>query len=134
MPTRVRPGGRGVPDVAGNADPQTGYQVLVDGQKTVIGGTSAVSPLWAALLARMAQAPGRPFGLLQPALYGATPPVRWPAGFRDITSGNNGAYTARGRVGCLHRARCADRRRTPGALQTCRLEFGDGARGALVGG
>src|SRR5215469_13267915 len=34
--------GRGVPDVAGNADPATGYQVLIDGHNTVIGGTSAV--------------------------------------------------------------------------------------------
>src|SRR5215469_1922490 len=50
--------GRGVPDVAGNADPVTGYQVLVDGQRTVVGGTSAVAPLWAALTARLAQAMG----------------------------------------------------------------------------
>ncbi|HEY3714618.1 MAG TPA: S53 family peptidase, partial [Jatrophihabitantaceae bacterium] len=45
--------GRGVPDVAGNADPQSGYQVLVDGQSLVIGGTSAVAPLWAGLIARL---------------------------------------------------------------------------------
>ena len=37
-------GGRGVPDVAGDADPNTGYQVLVDGQSMVVGGTSAVAP------------------------------------------------------------------------------------------
>ena len=86
--------GRGVPDVAANADPQTGYQVLVDGQKLVFGGTSAVSPLWAALLARMAQSLGRPFGLLQPAIYAGVGPGAVPDGFRDITSGNNGAYRA----------------------------------------
>ena len=86
--------GRGVPDVAGNADPQTGYQVRVNGANIVIGGTSAVSPLWAALLARFAQASGRTFGLIQPDLYGATPAGAVAAGFRDITSGNNGAYTA----------------------------------------
>jgi len=45
--------GRGVPDVAGDADPTTGYNVFVDGQWTVIGGTSAVAPLWAGLLARI---------------------------------------------------------------------------------
>ena len=56
-------GGRGVPDVAGNADPQTGYQVLVDGKQAVYGGTSAVAPLWAALIARLAQATGHQFGL-----------------------------------------------------------------------
>jgi kumamolisin len=37
--------GRGVPDVAGNADPQTGYQILVDGTMQTIGGTRAVEPL-----------------------------------------------------------------------------------------
>lgn len=86
--------GRGVPDTAGNADPQTGYQVLVDGTATVIGGTSAVAPLWAGLVCRLAQLAGRRFGLLDPALYaGAQAGVAAP-GFRDITSGNNGAYSA----------------------------------------
>src|SRR5262249_42387054 len=61
--------GRGVPDVAGNADPQTGYQVLVDGTSTVIGGTSAVAPLWAALVARSAQAIGGPLTGFADAIY-----------------------------------------------------------------
>src|SRR6202035_1295688 len=47
----VKAGGRGVPDVAGDADPATGYQVRVDGSNLVIGGTSAVAPLWAGLIA-----------------------------------------------------------------------------------
>ena len=86
--------GRGVPDVAGNADPATGYQVLVDGQSTVVGGTSAVAPLWAALICRLAQATGKSFGLLQPSLYAGVSPGTTAAGFRDITQGNNGAYRA----------------------------------------
>ncbi len=81
--------GRGVPDVAGNADPMTGYQVLVDGQAQVIGGTSAVAPLWAALLARCNQKLGRSVGDVHAALYQLGPHV-----FRDITSGDNGAYRA----------------------------------------
>jgi kumamolisin len=86
--------GRGVPDVAGCADPVTGYQVRVDGQSMVVGGTSAVAPLWAGLISRMAQSAGKPFGLLQPMLYaGATAGTAAP-GFRDITSGSNGAYSA----------------------------------------
>jgi kumamolisin len=86
--------GRGVPDVAGNADPETGYQVRVDGQDTVIGGTSAVAPLWAALICRLAQATGQSFGLMQSMLYtGVTPGVA-TAGFRCIETGNNGAYQA----------------------------------------
>jgi kumamolisin len=86
--------GRGVPDVAGNADPATGYQVLIDGQQTVIGGTSAVAPLWAALIARFAQALGKSFGLIQQPLYAGVEPGRPMTGLRDITTGSNGAYSA----------------------------------------
>jgi kumamolisin len=86
--------GRGVPDVAGCADPATGYQVVVDGQHMVVGGTSAVAPLWAALICRLAQATNKPFGLMQPLLYAGARVGQSPAGFRDITSGSNGAYTA----------------------------------------
>jgi kumamolisin len=86
--------GRGEPDVAGNADPATGYQVLIDGQQSVIGGTSAVAPLWAALTARLVQTLGTPLGLLQPALYAGVSPGQPVAGLRDITSGSNGAYSA----------------------------------------
>jgi kumamolisin len=81
--------GRGVPDVAGNADPLTGYQVLVDGEAQVIGGTSAVAPLWAALIARCNQRLGAPIGDLHPALYQIG-----ERAFRDITQGSNGAYRA----------------------------------------
>ncbi|HTK64398.1 MAG TPA: S53 family peptidase [Pseudonocardia sp.] len=83
--------GRGVPDVAAVADPATGYRIRVDGQEMVIGGTSAVAPLWAALAARLAQGTGRPTGLLQPTLYGLGGSA---GGFRDITVGSNGAYSA----------------------------------------
>lgn len=77
--------GRGVPDVAGNADPFTGYRVLVDGQPVPIGGTSAVAPLWAGLIARLNGAAGTRLGFLNPALYAAK-----GAGFKDITQGDNG--------------------------------------------
>ena len=79
--------GRGVPDVAGDADPETGYTIRVDGADQVIGGTSAVAPLWAGLVALLNQSLGSPLGFAQPRLYSA-------AGFHDITSGNNGAYDA----------------------------------------
>lgn len=88
------PGGRGVPDVAAVADPQTGYRVRVDGQDTVIGGTSAVAPLWAALVARLVQSTGRPLGLAQPALYDSVRAGQVAEGFRDITVGDNGAFSA----------------------------------------
>jgi kumamolisin len=83
--------GRGVPDVAGNADPASGYQVRVDGQNLVIGGTSAVAPLWAGLIALMNQKLGKPVGFLNPLLYGSLSGKQL---LRDITSGNNGAYAA----------------------------------------
>jgi kumamolisin len=86
--TRTPVNMRGVPDVAGNADPETGYEVRVDGAATVIGGTSAVAPLWAALLTRINQLSGKPAGLANPKLYQA------PTALRDITSGNNGDFAA----------------------------------------
>jgi len=86
--------GRGVPDVAGNADPYSGYKVVVDGKPQPIGGTSAVAPLWAGLIARLAQASGARFGLLQPLLYAGITPGADVAGFNDIVEGNNGAYKA----------------------------------------
>jgi kumamolisin len=82
--------GRGVPDVAGDADPETGYNVFVDGQQTVIGGTSAVAPLWAGLLALINQSLGTNVGYINPLLYSA----KVEPTFHDITSGNNGDYSA----------------------------------------
>jgi kumamolisin len=86
--------GRGVPDVAGNADPETGYLVVVDGKQQPIGGTSAVAPLWAGLIARLAQATGKRLGLLQPMLYAGAAAAAAAPGFNDIVQGNNGAYKA----------------------------------------
>lgn len=79
---------RGVPDVSGDADPETGYNVRIDGTDTVIGGTSAVAPLWSGLLARINQLAGKPVGYIQPQLY------KNPKALRDITQGNNGDFHA----------------------------------------
>ncbi|MGA2834084.1 MAG: S53 family peptidase [Terracidiphilus sp.] len=81
---------RGVPDVAGDADPETGYKVQVDGQQLVIGGTSAVAPLWAGLIALLNEKLQTRTGLINPMLYDADESTC----FRDITAGNNGAYSA----------------------------------------
>jgi kumamolisin len=86
--------GRGVPDVAGDADPTTGYTIRVDGQTMVIGGTSAVAPLWAGLVAVANQQLGLKYGstigFINPAIYAA----KAASAFRDITQGDNGAYSA----------------------------------------
>ena len=92
MPNNVDTGkpGRGVPDVAGDADPETGYSVLVDGARQTIGGTSAVAPLWAGLIVLLNASLGKPVGFLQPQIYAASA----ASGFHDITQGNNVGYTA----------------------------------------
>jgi kumamolisin len=85
-----RKNGRGVPDVAGDADPATGYEIRVNGANTVVGGTSAVAPLWAGLIALFNQCLNRPVGCLNPTIYTDA----YKAAFHDITSGNNGNYKA----------------------------------------
>jgi kumamolisin len=93
VPASVNPGhatGRGVPDVCGDADPDTGYTVRVDGQTLPIGGKSAVAPLWAGLVALLNEGLGRPVGFLQPFLY--TQPEG--AVCTDVITGSNGAYVA----------------------------------------
>lgn len=89
---------RGVPDVAGCADPNTGYQVRIDGANTVYGGTSAVAPLWAGLTALLNEDLGRPVGFLNPLIYLTT----LKGALTDIVLGDNdttdrlkGVYPAR---------------------------------------
>ena len=102
VPAAKNPAGpimRGVPDVAADAASESGYRIVCDGQQfpdparslPAIGGTSAVAPLWAGLVACINQAIGSPIGFINPFLYSL------PAGsgvFRDITVGTNGDYTA----------------------------------------
>jgi kumamolisin len=64
--------GRGVPDVAAVADPNTGYFTLVDGSWGVVGGTSAVAPMWAGLIALLNEKLGKPVGYLHPKIYSTT--------------------------------------------------------------
>jgi len=95
VPPSVNPGsfvGRGLPDVAGDADPNTGYQMEADGTNLVVGGTSAVAPLWAGLIACFNSSLKTAVGYFNPTLYQQ---IAADAGtFRDITSGNNGSYKA----------------------------------------
>ena len=89
-PPSGKTGGRGVPDVAGDADPVTGYIIRVDGKSMVIGGTSAVAPLWAGLIALNNAQNKKSAGLINPQIYAASA----KSAFNDITSGNNGAFSA----------------------------------------
>jgi kumamolisin len=91
VPKSTNPaGGRGVPDVAGDADPASGYVVRVDGQTFVIGGTSAVAPLWAGLIAVANARNGKSAGFIQPAIYA----TQGKAPFRDVNQGDNGSFPA----------------------------------------
>ena len=95
VPTSANPPhnvGRGVPDVAAVADPVTGVVVMrIDGKNLEpIGGTSAAAPMWSSLIARLNQGLKARCGFLNPVLYG-----KFSSGvLRDITVGNNGAYSA----------------------------------------
>jgi kumamolisin len=84
--------GRGVPDVAADADPHTGYKVVVDGTWVVEGGTSAVAPLYAGLFALMNQSLGFPLGFITPFIYS----LYETAAFVDVTRGTNQIYPAPG--------------------------------------
>lgn len=77
--------GRMVPDVAAVADPSTGYEIYYGGSTQVVGGTSAVAPLYAGLLA----AAGKKLGFISEKL--------WQRGgdFGDIAVGDNGMYHAK---------------------------------------
>ena len=75
--------GRGLPDVTGDGDPASGYNILVDGQPIVVGGTSAVAPLWAGLIARINQLKKGRVGFINPQIYTLS------GGFHDVTAGDN---------------------------------------------
>jgi kumamolisin len=78
-------GGRGVPDVSGPADPETGFRIRLGGRDAVFGGTSAVAPLWAGLTAILNERLGHRAGALNAFAYS---PAAAHA-FRDVTHGEN---------------------------------------------
>ncbi len=80
---------RGVPDVAGSANAWAGYYILVNGEKTEKGGTSAVAPLWAGLICRINQLLNKRLGYITPKFY----ELNNTDAFNQIIKGGNGAYT-----------------------------------------
>lgn len=104
--------GRDVPDIAGNADPDSGYEIAIDGEPTVIGGTSAVAPLMLGLHALLWELNGgKPFDFLNLI-------VTNPQACYDVTVGGNGGFRA-----------------GPGRDQTTGFGVPDGGKlaGALLG-
>lgn len=82
-------GHRGLPDIAADANPLTAMTDYINGQWTQIGGTSASTPFWAALVAIADQMAGHSLGFINPALYKLATSQRFQSDFRDITSGSN---------------------------------------------
>lgn len=81
--------GRGTPDIAGNADPASGYVLFQSGQNIgAVGGTSAVCPLYAGLTALINAGLDEPVGYLNPNLYAALP---YTSVYRDINDGISNA-------------------------------------------
>ena len=79
---------RGVPDVSLDADPESGFEVIIDGKEEVIGGTSADAPSWQGIWTRARRAYGGTLGFAGPVIYEAEP----ASAFNDITLGDNGLY------------------------------------------
>ena len=84
---------RGLPDVAGDANPGTGLAIYETGQWSLVGGTSASAPMWAAVVAIADQMAGHPLGFINPALYKIGASARYQQDFHDITIGNNSTAT-----------------------------------------
>jgi pseudomonalisin len=82
--------GRGVPDVSLDADPESGYDVIVSGSQTAIGGTSASAPSWQGIWARVQGAHAGGLGFAGPVLYSTEPSTA----YHDITLGSNVLYPA----------------------------------------
>jgi subtilase family serine protease len=80
---------RGVPDVAGDADPATGLAIYSNGGWDLGGGTSASAPLWAAFMAIANQMAGHPLGFINTALYKIAASSAYTQDFHDIAVGNN---------------------------------------------
>jgi kumamolisin len=88
-PDPAWPNTRMVPDVAADADPDTGYEIVINGQQTPIGGTSAVAPLYSGLFAALAAGKGAKLTQVAQTLWAN------PGAFVDIIKGSNGSYFAR---------------------------------------
>jgi subtilase family serine protease len=92
MPSSIQSllrGQRGLPDVAGDANPFTAMINYIDGRWTQIGGTSASTPFWAGIIAVANQMAGHPLGFINPGIYKLAASQTFQRDFRDITSGSN---------------------------------------------
>jgi subtilase family serine protease len=85
---------RGVPDVAADGNPQTGFPVITSNAGpgytvSAHGGTSASAPLWAGIIALADQYAGRHLGFVNPAIYRVARGPHYHHAFHDITAGKS---------------------------------------------
>lgn len=85
---------RGVPDVAADANKETGVLLIADGKTYVAGGTSLATPIWAGIVSRIDQKLGYSVGYLNPLLYQVYRSPLYRTAFNEVTSGSNGYYQA----------------------------------------
>ena len=89
---------RTVPDVASNADPNSGYAIYTGGSWQQIGGTSAAAPLWAGFTTlyneKAAASSKANLGFANPAIYGIGEGSGYSSALHDITTGGNQDYNA----------------------------------------
>ncbi|WP_244104088.1 protease pro-enzyme activation domain-containing protein [Burkholderia ambifaria] len=84
---------RGMPDLAFDADPNSGAQIIVGGQLETVGGTSLSAPLFSATWARLLSGScATSLGFAAPTIYSVQSTTA--SIFHDITNGSNGAYSA----------------------------------------
>lgn len=74
--------GRGIPDIAGNASENSGYPQYINGQEQPVGGTSAVAPLYAGLIARINANINASVGFINPTIYAAPAAAK----FREVAA------------------------------------------------
>ena len=111
VPKSINPGnfeGRAIPDVAADADPNTGYRVMSGGEMQIVGGTSASAPLWASLIARINAIKGAPVWQLQSLLYSTLGPAGVLARYYILATTTtdgllNGHFPRGPRLGRMHR-------------------------------
>jgi subtilase family serine protease len=92
MPSTIQSlmaGQRGIPDIAGDANPETAMVNYIFGHWTQVGGTSASTPFWAGIVAIANQMAGHPLGFINPGLYKLAASQNAQKDYRDITSGSN---------------------------------------------
>jgi subtilase family serine protease len=84
---------RGVPDVAADADASTAMALTFSGGVLLPAqGTSAATPLWAAVIALADQDARQHLGFANPAIYAIAHSPAYQRAFHDVVTGDNSVF------------------------------------------